>query len=71
MTPDQYREALKRHGLTQIEFATLLGAKPRTGQYWAQVAVPPPVATIIELIDRRPELLPVIEQIAQEREVGK
>lgn len=68
MTPDEYREALKRHGLTQIRFAQLLGAKPRTGQYWATVAVPPAVATIVELLDRRPALLPVIEQIAAERE---
>jgi len=68
MTPEEYREALKRHGLTQVGFARMLGAKSRTGQYWATVAVPPAVATIIQLLDRLPALLPIIEQIAKERD---
>ena len=63
MTPADYREAVKALKYTQTEFAELLGAKPRTGQYWASVAVPGPVALIIKLVQARPELLGVIEDL--------
>jgi len=63
MTPAEYREAVKALKYTQTEFAELLGAKPRTGQYWASVAVPGPVALIIKLVQVRPELLGVIEDL--------
>jgi DNA-binding transcriptional regulator YiaG len=64
MQPDEYREAIKALGYTQEGFAELLGAKPRTGQYWASVAVPAPVAMIIRLIQARPEVRTVIEDLA-------
>jgi DNA-binding transcriptional regulator YiaG len=69
MSTQEYRAAIKALGYTQIEFAQLLGAKPRTGQYWATVAVPPPVATMVRLLQERPELLPVIERISEGEKV--
>lgn len=68
MTPERYREALKALGYTQIEFAGLLGAKPRTGQYWANVSVPGPVAVVVRLLEERPELKAVLERV-HEKEV--
>lgn len=68
VTATQYREFLARHKLTQVEFAELFGASGRTGQNWAAGSIPPPVATMIALIDRRPEMLGVLREIAQERE---
>jgi len=61
MTPTEYSAAIKAMGYTQHEFARILGAKPRTGQYWATVSVPPPVALIVRLLQARPEMRDVIE----------
>lgn len=68
MTPDDYRQFLRSHGLTQLEFARLLGNSARSGQYWASESVPPYVATVVELIKRRPETLDRLREIARERD---
>jgi DNA-binding transcriptional regulator YiaG len=68
MSPDEYRAAIKALGYTQIEFAELLGAKPRTGQYWANVAVPGPVQAVVLLLQKRPELKAVLEELAERRD---
>ena len=65
MKPAEYREAVKALDCTQTEFAEMLGAKPRTGQYWASVAVPGPVALIVRLIQARPEMLGVLADLAE------
>ena len=65
MSTDEYRAAIKALGYTQIEFAELLGAKPRTGQYWANVAVPGPVEFVVKLLQRRPELKAIATLIAE------
>lgn len=66
MTPERYRDAIKALGFTQVDFAAVLGAKPRTGQYWANVSVPGPVAVLVRLLEERPELRPVVERIGAE-----
>lgn len=66
MGTKEYRAAIKALGFTQVGFAEFLGAKPRTGQYWATVAVPPAVAFIVRLFQRRPELRDVAEEINAE-----
>lgn len=71
MQPDEYREAIKALDYTQEGFAELLGAKPRTGQYWAGVSVPAPVETIIRLIQARPEILGVLEGLAEKRKASE
>jgi DNA-binding transcriptional regulator YiaG len=45
MTPDEYREALARLGLSQAGGARLLGVDERTSRRWAlgERDVPPPV----------------------------
>jgi hypothetical protein len=67
MQPDEYRAAIKDLDFTQEGFADLLGAKPRTGQYWASVSVPPAVATIVRLLQTRPELRTVLEELKAAR----
>lgn len=64
MTPDEFREALKRHELTQVGFAQLVGAHPRSGQYWSTTAVHPAVATIMRMLDKRPELIHVLREVS-------
>lgn len=70
MTPEQYRAFLDAKGLTQEGFAVLLGASGRTGQRWANVAVPPPVDMVVRLLLERPELLDVVQRLAYERDQG-
>lgn len=64
MSPAEYSAAIRSLGYTQIEFAQMLGARPRTGQYWATVAVPGPVEFIVRLLQERPELKEVAARIA-------
>lgn len=62
MNASEYRAALKTLSLSQEAAAELVGANPRTGQRWAlgERAVPPPMATLIRLLLKRPELIAVI-----------
>jgi hypothetical protein len=52
MTPNQYRHALDRLGLSQAGAAALVGADPRTGRRWAlgERAVPECVAILLRLL---------------------
>lgn len=52
MTPNQFRSALDRLGLSQAGAARLLGADPRTARRWAlgERAVPTDVAILLRLL---------------------
>jgi transcriptional regulator with XRE-family HTH domain len=54
MTPEEYRAAIKRLGLSQVAAGKLLGVDGRTSQKWAlgERAVPPPVALLLAYIER-------------------
>jgi hypothetical protein len=68
MTPSEYRDILAALGLTQVGAARLLGACPRTGQYWAKDGPPRPVAMLLRLALRcrcsTDDLLSLIEKDA-------
>ena len=70
MTPKQYRAFIYAKGLTQEGFAELLGSSGRTGQRWANIAVPAPVDMMVRLLRERPELLDVVQRLAYERDHG-
>lgn len=65
MTGDEFKGALSRLGMSQERFARLVGAAPRTGQKWAlgETRVPGSVVLLLTLLDRRPELLAVVESL--------
>ncbi|MBZ9922164.1 hypothetical protein LB579_31255 [Mesorhizobium sp. BR1-1-7] len=54
MTPDEYRKALERLGLTQYQAAALFGVDGRTSQRWAlgERAIPPPLARLLAYIEK-------------------
>lgn len=54
MTPDEYRAAIKRLGLSQVAAGQLLGVDGRTSQKWAlgERAVPPPVALLLAYMEK-------------------
>jgi plasmid maintenance system antidote protein VapI len=51
MTPQQFRLALKRLGLTQVAAARQLGVDPRTVRKWvgAERRIPEPVAILLRV----------------------
>lgn len=51
MTATQYRAALARLGLTQVEAARLLGVTARTSRNWAEKGVKGPGALLLGLLD--------------------
>ena len=63
MTPDEYRAALKKIGYSQVVFAKLVGASPRTGQKWAlgEARIPNPIAILLRLFLAHPKLVKVVE----------
>jgi hypothetical protein len=44
MNPQQYRDAIKLLGLSQVQAGRFLGVNPRTSQAWALGESPIPVA---------------------------
>jgi len=66
MTPEQYRAAIAKWGYTQQGFAVLVNSGAKSGQYWARVSVPDWVVTVLDLIERRPEVRFVLEEMADE-----
>jgi len=52
MTPNQFRTAIDRLGLSQARAAGLVGADPRTGRRWAlgERPVPECVAILLRLL---------------------
>jgi transcriptional regulator with XRE-family HTH domain len=67
MKAEEYRQALKKLGLTQEGAAALVGSDPRTGRRWAtgERSVPPPMATLVRLLLKRPELVAVVRECAK------
>jgi len=64
MTPIELRKILAKLGISRGKFGLMLGATRRSGENWTDPDrcnhVPGPIATIARLLDRRPELLPLI-----------
>lgn len=54
MTPDQYRDAIARLGLSQVRAARFLGVAPRTSQGYAlgEYPVPEAIAKLLRLMVR-------------------
>lgn len=54
MTPNEYRAALKRLGLSHNRAAPLLGVDLRTSKRWSsgERAIPPPLARLLAYIER-------------------
>lgn len=52
MTPDEYREAIDKLGLTQSSAARMLGVDERTSRRWAngERDVPPPVQRFLRFL---------------------
>ena len=52
MTPDEYREALARLGLSQVAAARLLGVDERTSRRWAggERDVPAPAVRFLQYL---------------------
>lgn len=70
MSPKELQQILNRLGVSRGKFGMMLGATRRSGENWTDPdrgPVPGPVATMAHLLDMRPELLPIVEQINQER----
>lgn len=66
MTPHEFKEAISALGYTQEGFAIAVGAGARSGQRWATEAVPPVVATLVRLLEERPELVAVLGKLVIE-----
>ena len=63
MEPHEFKEAISALGYTQEGFAIAVGAGARSGQRWATEAVPPVVATLVRLLQERPELVAVLGKL--------
>jgi DNA-binding transcriptional regulator YiaG len=52
MTPDEYRQAIDRLGLSQIAAARLLGVDARTSRRWAsgERDIPPPAVRFLRYL---------------------
>jgi DNA-binding transcriptional regulator YiaG len=52
MTPDEYRRAIERLGLSQIAAARLLGVDARTSRRWAsgERDIPPPAVRFLRYL---------------------
>lgn len=71
MTPDEFKQALLDAGLTQAEFASLVGAPTRTVTHWCTVRAANVPAALVALLAARPELVDVMRQLAKRREAGR
>jgi hypothetical protein len=65
MEPEKLRHALAILGLSQHQFAQMLGHGKRTGQYWANESVPASVMTMAALLVERPDLVEAVKRIAE------
>lgn len=50
MTPAEYRDAIKRLGLTQSECGLFFGVHEVTGRRWADEGPPAPVSKLLRLM---------------------
>jgi DNA-binding transcriptional regulator YiaG len=66
MTPDEFRAALARLGLTQSGAARLLGVDARTVRKWAcdERGVPEPVRRLLWLCERHPAVVADLAEAA-------
>jgi transcriptional regulator with XRE-family HTH domain len=68
MTGSQAIAIIHRLGISQAKFGRLAGISAVAVSKWARGGPPsPPVATLLRLLEARPELVPVLERIAEER----
>ena len=67
MEPREFKEAIAALGYAQEGFAIAVGAGARSGQRWANEAVPPVVATLVMLLEERPELVAVLNGLADRK----
>jgi hypothetical protein len=66
MSPKELQQILDRLNVSRGKFGLILGATRRSGENWTDPdrgPVPGPVGTIARLLDMRPELLPIVEDI--------
>jgi hypothetical protein len=75
MKPVELKQILHQLGLGREEFGRLLAVPPRTAYHWCSERtlhkdkfVPPTVGVIAHLLQRRPELVEVLREMAAERE---
>ncbi len=64
MTHAEYRSALDRLGLSQVEAARLLHVDERTSRRWAlgERDVPAPVALLLRLCEAEPRVLRLLQK---------
>lgn len=64
MTPDDFRAAIARLGLSQVGAGEVLGVDGRTVRRWAagDRAVPPPVRILLILFERDPSLMEIARE---------
>jgi hypothetical protein len=55
MTPDQYRDAIARLGLSQVEAGRFLGVDARSSRRWAlgEAKIPDAVSLLLSLMVRK------------------
>jgi DNA-binding transcriptional regulator YiaG len=66
MSPKELQQILDRLNVSRGKFGLILGATRRSGENWTDPdrgPVPGPVATIAQLLDTLPALLPIVEGI--------
>ena len=70
MTPTRLRAVLLKLDLSQVAGAHLVGADPRTMRRWCsgELPVAPAAERLLRLLDQVPEMLPVAQEIAANRE---
>lgn len=70
MTPDELKTILRNLDVSQVKFGEMLGHNGRTGQYWCSVSVPGSVEILARLLAARPELLALVQDMANERDAA-
>ena len=70
MTSTELRDILARLGLSQVQGASLVGADPRTLRRWiaGDLPVQQSAERLLRLLDRMPQILPVAQAVAVERD---
>ena len=70
MTPTELRDILAKLGLSQVQGASLVGADPRTLRRWVagELPVQQSAESLLRLLDRVPDVLPLAQAVAAERD---
>lgn len=63
MTGPEFRAALARHDLSQVQFARMIGVNGRTVRRWAagEIELPGAVVCLLALLDEREEMRRILE----------